>query len=329
MKLRTWLVVLVLVGVAAACAAEPSQDTATKASRRALVAVNEEPITTTTVPPTSAVPCDPADPTRSLAPAGALPTPGHMRTGTFMRKIQDRGYLIAGVDQNTKGFGYRDASGNIEGFDIDMLREVARAIFGTPDAIQFRAVTSAQRVGAITNNEVDIVASLMSITCERWQVIDFSTEYYAARQRVLVRADSPIQRVTDLNGQKVCATKGSTSIDQIRKFAPKALPYGVDLRTECLVVLQEGLVNAVTADDTILYGLKSQDAQETRLLPDTLHQPEPYGMGISQEHPEFVRFVNAVLEQMRTDGRWKQYHRTLETQLGIPPANPPAPEYKS
>jgi polar amino acid transport system substrate-binding protein len=252
-----------------------------------------------------------------------------MPARTLMRTIQKRGYLIAGVDQNTVGFGYRDASGNIRGFDIDMLHEVARAIFGNPNAIEFRAVTSAQRVDAVVDNQVDIVASLMSITCGRWQVMDFSTEYYAASQKVLVRADSPIRDVADLNGRRVCATKGSTSIVQLQKFAPKAVPYGVDLRTECLVALQEGLVDAVTADDTILYGLASQDPRETRLLSDDLHQPEPYGMGINQNHPEFVRFVNAVLEQMRTDGRWAKYHRTLETQLGIPPTYPPAPEYRS
>src|SRR5262249_49187361 len=146
-------------------------------------------------------------------PTEPLPAPGHMPAGTLMRKIQDRGYLIAGVDQNTVGFGYRDAGGTIRGFDIDMLREVARAIFGTPDDhIQYRAVTSVQRVPAIVDNQVDAVASLMSITCARWQLIDFSTEYYAASQKVLVRADSRIRHVTDLNGKRVCATKGSTSI---------------------------------------------------------------------------------------------------------------------
>lgn len=78
----------------------------------------------------------PCDAQASLRPQGPLPPPGQMPAGTFMRTIQDRGRLIVGVDQTTLLFGYRDpATGTIQGFDIDMLREVARAIFGNPDAI--------------------------------------------------------------------------------------------------------------------------------------------------------------------------------------------------
>ena len=102
----------------------------------------------------------------------------------------------------------------------------------------------------------------------------------------------------------------------------------VDLRTECLVHLQEGLADAISTDDTILYGLKAQDPN-TRLLLDNLNQPERYGMAINQAHPEFVRFVNAVLEQMRVDGRWTRFHRELEHELGIPATAPPAPAYRS
>ena len=251
-----------------------------------------------------------------------------MRAGTFMQEIQARHKLIVGVDQNTRGFGYRDANGRIVGFDIDLLREIAAAIFGSPDAIEFRAVTSAQRIPAVTNGDVDIVASIMSITCDRWRKVDFSTEYYAARQSVLVRADSSIHHVADLNGKRVCATKGSTSINQIRAFAPGAKLDAVDLRTECLVHLQEGLADAISTDDTILYGFKAQD-HNTHLLPDDLNQPERYGMAINQAHPEFVRFVNAVLEQIRADGRWTMFHRQLEHELGIPAAAPPAPAYRS
>jgi polar amino acid transport system substrate-binding protein len=254
-----------------------------------------------------------------------------MPARSFMAAIQKRGYLRVGVDQNTLGFGYLNSeSGQIDGFDIDIAKQVATAIFGSrPGTIRFYAVTSTQRVPAVQHNTVDIVASAMSITCDRWQLVDFSTEYYAARQSVLVRDHSTIHHVSDLNGKRVCATTGSTSIQHIQKFAPRAKLDAVGLRTECLVHLEEGLADAISTDDTILYGLKKQDTFGTRLITDDLKTPERYGMAINQAHPDFVRFVNAVLEQVRTDGRWAYFDQLLHTAIDIPLQNPPAPKYLS
>jgi polar amino acid transport system substrate-binding protein len=320
---RLLLLGVSLAVVASACSSVSSHDAATRDAAAGLGLLRP----TASDPKPSPPNCTTNDDTaRSFAPDGPLPAPGAMRAGSFMDVIRKRGYLIAGVDQNTPGFGYREPDNQIKGFDIDIVGAIATAIFGTPN-VRLKAVTTAQRKTAVENGDVDLVASLFSITCDRWQDFDFSTEYYAAKQGVLVPADSPIKNVRDLNGKRVCATKTSTSIDQIRKFAPHAILDGVDLRPECLVHLQEGLADAISSDDTILYGLQLQDRLHTRILNVNLHQPERYGIAINKAHPEFVRFVNAVLEQIRSDGRWDQYHRQLETLLHIPPTTPPAPLY--
>jgi polar amino acid transport system substrate-binding protein len=310
--------------IATACSSISANDAATRDAQGKLRLLTPP----TTAKTTSVVKCTTNDDTaRSFAPGGPLPPPGHMPARSYMAEIQRRGHLVAGVDQNTLGFGYRDANGDIKGFDIEIVRAIANAIFGNPNAVVLKAVTSAQRKTAVVNEAVDVVASLMSITCDRWQVLDFSTEYYAARQGVLVRKDSPIRHVGDLNGKRVCATRGSTSIDQIHKFAPRAVLDPVDLRPECLVHLQEGTADAISTDDTILYGLAYQDRYNTRLLTDDLEQPERYGIAISQKRPEFVRFVNGVLDQVRADGRWERYHRQQLAYLGIPATTPPPPLY--
>ena len=108
-----------------------------------------------------------------------------------MAKIRARGYLIAGVDQSTYHFGYLNPlSGQIEGFDIDMIRAVAQAIFGDPDKVEFKAISDAQRIRDITNGTVDIVAHTMTITCDRLNEVDFSSVYFEAHQRVLVLKNS-------------------------------------------------------------------------------------------------------------------------------------------
>jgi polar amino acid transport system substrate-binding protein len=263
------------------------------------------------------------DPTASLRPRGSLPTPGAMPAGTFMRKIQDRGRLIVGVDQNTLLFGYLNPfNGQIEGFDIDMLRQVAQAIFGDPNAIEFRAISSAQRIQVIQDHSVDIVADAMTINCKRLQQVSFTTVYYDAGQRILVPSNSRVRGVQDLAGERVCATVGSTSIENIRKLAPRAVPYPVALRTDCLVALQEGKADAISTDDAILYGLQAQDPY-TKIVGPRFND-EPYGMAINRGHPEFVRFVNAVLAGMRGNGTWASIYdrwlgRVTHTQAPAPP----------
>jgi polar amino acid transport system substrate-binding protein len=119
---------LLLVCVAGACSPIASHDTATQHAGQALALLGT-PTSTTTIP---SAPCKTnADTARSLRPDGPLPPPLQMRAGSFMAQIQQRGYLKAGVDQNTLGFGYRGPNGQIEGFDINMLRQVALAIFGS------------------------------------------------------------------------------------------------------------------------------------------------------------------------------------------------------
>jgi polar amino acid transport system substrate-binding protein len=284
---------------------------------------------TTTTPAPSATTTPPAcgNPLASFAPAGPNPAPGAaMPSRGYMAEIQKRGRLIAGVSSDTLLLGARNPlNGQIEGFDIEMLKAVSKAIFGDPNKIEFRVITTAQRIPVLTDGSVDIVARAMTITCTRWQKIDFSTEYYLAGQKVLVAKGSTVKAMEDLKGKKVCAPVGSTSMDKLKTFAG-LVPVGSDTHTGCLVLFQQGKVDAITGDDTILAGLAAQDPYAVVVKAPAFTQ-EPYGLGISQKHQEFVRFVNGVLQQMRTDGAWTAAYDTwLKAALGPAPA-PPAAVY--
>ena len=234
-----------------------------------------------------------------------------------MAKIRARGYLIAGVDQSTYPFGFfNPLDGRDEGLDIDMVRAVADAIFGNPNQVHYVAISDAQRIPDIQSGAVDIVAHTMTILCSRLKYVDFSTVYFDAGQRVLVLKNSAARSLADLRGQKVCATAGADSLTAIAKAG--AIPVLVTYWTDCLVLLQQGEVAAISTDDGILAGLHAQDPW-TKLIGLRLTD-EPYGLAISQQYPDFVRFVNAVLEQMRTDGQWAaSYARWIGTPVPAPP----------
>ena len=246
------------------------------------------------------------DPRASLRPPATLPDPGQMPAGSPMQKIYQNGRLRVGVDQNTYLFGYRNPStGQIEGFDIDVAREVARAIFGDPDKIQLVSVTSAQRIpfvnGADGNPaQVDLVADTMTMNCARWQQVNFSSVYYEAGQRVLVSIDSKVTGIDDLGGKKVCAADGSTSIQNIAAAKSHPIPVSVADWTDCIVLLQQGQVDAMSTDDTILLGMAAQDPN-LRLVGARFTE-EPYGLAMAKNAPDLARFVNGVLARMRADG---------------------------
>jgi polar amino acid transport system substrate-binding protein len=259
----------------------------------------------------------------SLAPDG----PPTVTSGSFMAKIRARGYLIAGVDQSTYHFGYLNPlDGQIEGFDIDMIRAVAKAIFGNPDKVEYKAISDAQRIPDISNGSVDIVAHTMTISCTRLAQVDFSSVYFDAHQRILVLDNSTVNGVSALAGQKVCVTGGSDSGSNLRLPSGARQPIVVSepYWTDCLVLLQQNQVAAVSTDDSILDGLQAQDPF-TKVVGPKLTD-EPYGLAISKQHADFVRFVNGVLAQERSDGAWAASYRHW---VGTPAPPPPPAQYAS
>jgi len=280
---------------------------------------------TTPAPSTSSAPATCSNALASYAPAGALPAPGALPGGSTMADIRKRGRLIAGVSADTYLLGSRDPiSGQIQGFDIDMVKAVTKAIFGDETKYQLKVITAAQRIPSLGSGDVDIVARAMTITCDRWKQIAFSSEYYRAGQKILVRKGSKATTLADLKGQKVCAPRATSSLSNLERLAPDAVPVASDSHTGCLALFQQGQIAAITGDDTILAGLAAQDPYA--VVPEQqAFTAEPYGIGVNSKNVDLVRFVNARLAQMRTDGEWTAiYNRWLAAPLGSAPAPPKA-----
>ncbi len=284
---------------------------------------------TATAPPPAGPTCtnNLRDELRSYAPT-ALPTPEQMPLGSTMDTIYRNGRLRAGISADSLNLGSRNPiSGAIEGFDIDMVREVARAIFGDPNKIELVVISSPQRIPVLQNknSKIDIVARNMTINCARWQQIAFSAEYYRSGQKTLVQRDSPAKSLADLRGKTVCAPAGSTSLDNLNKYKDRGVKaITADTDTGCLVLFQQGKADGITGDDTVLAGEAAQDPY-ARIIPGERISDEPYGLGIPAGNKDFVQFVNAVLAQMKADGRWKaSYDKWLAPTLGPAPTPPVA-----
>ncbi|MCV7155216.1 glutamate ABC transporter substrate-binding protein [Mycolicibacterium pyrenivorans] len=239
--------------------------------------------------------------------------------------IKARGRLLVGLDIGSNLFSFRDPiSGEITGFDVDIAGEIARDIFGTPSQVEYRILSSADRIEALQSNQVDVVVKTMTITCERKKLVNFSTVYLTANQRILAPRDSTIREASDLSGKRVCVAKGTTSLQRIQQITPPPLIVGVVTWADCLVALQQRQVDAVSTDDAILAGLVSQDPY-LHIVGSSLNE-EPYGVGINLQNTGLVRFVNGTLERIRRDGTWNTLYRKWLTVLG-PAPSPPVARY--
>jgi ABC-type amino acid transport substrate-binding protein len=216
-------------------------------------------------------------------------------------KIQEKGELTIGVKFDVPPFGFQNPENNrVEGFDVDLGKALAEKLGVNP---KFLEAISDNRIPFLQKGTADVILSTMTINAERVGQIEFSDPYYIARGRVLVKKDSDIKGVEDLGGKKVCTALGSTYEANLKKQAPTAKLSLVDSYSECLELIQNGAVDAVSTDDVILTGMIIQD-DSLQLVGEQLTQ-EPYGAGIKKGEKQVVDFVNQVFREVKRDGRWK------------------------
>jgi polar amino acid transport system substrate-binding protein len=269
---------------------------------------------------------DGANQVASFKPDADSGSVSSLRDSPTYDRIRRVGRLVVGTSADVELWGARDPrTGQLEGFDIDMLKEIAKAL-DVP--ISYKVITYANRLPYLNDGSVDIVAHTMTINCNRWQgtggqpnAINFSTEYYRAGQRVLVASNSPARQIRDLKGQKVCVPAGSTNVDAVQNMGLDLVEQ--DVIGDCLVLFQEGQVQAITGDDTVLAGFKAQDPYAKIIGPQFTQ--EPYGLGINKNDVPFTKFVNAVLENLRRDGRLAQIYRDTMGKA-VPGAAPAVPQ---
>ena len=249
-----------------------------------------------------------------------------MPSGSTMAKILKRGRLIVGVDQNTFLFGYRDpATGNIVGFDIDIAREVARAIFGDPDKVQLVAITAAQRIPDVQNGTVDMVADTMTVNCDRLKQVNFSSIYYDAGQRVLVPVDIDghrhrrPRRQEGLRGGRQHVDREHRRRRRPSRFRSRS-PTGPTAWC-CCSRTRSTRSPPTTPSSTACRPRTRRPSWSAPAFTD-----EPYGMAIAKRNPDLVRFVNAVLAKIHSNGRWAEIYRKWLGPGGVP--SPPRVTYE-
>ncbi|MEU6469885.1 glutamate ABC transporter substrate-binding protein [Streptomyces massasporeus] len=233
--------------------------------------------------------------------------------------------ITVGIKFDQPGLGQKTPQG-YAGFDVDVATYVAKKLGYNEDQIEWKEAKSADRETMLQRGDVDFIAATYSITPERQEKVDFAGPYLLAHQDVLVRADdNKIKSPKDLNNAKLCSVTGSTSAQNVKeKLAPKAQLQPYPTYSACLPGLQNGAVDALTTDDSILAGYAAQSQFKGKFkLGGFKLTNENYGIGV-KKGSDLKADINKALEDMVADGAWQ---KAVDENLG--PANyknEPAPK---
>ncbi|WP_406718153.1 glutamate ABC transporter substrate-binding protein [Streptomyces althioticus] len=213
--------------------------------------------------------------------------------------------ITIGIKFDQPGLGQKTPQG-YAGFDVDVATYVAKKLGYEENQIEWKEAKSGDRETMLQRGDVDFIAATYSITPEREEKVDFAGPYLLAHQDVLLRADDDkIKSPEDLNSAKLCSVTGSTSAQNVKdKLAPKAQLQPYPTYSACLPGLQNGAVDALTTDDSILAGYASQPQFKGKFkLGGFKMTNENYGIGV-KKGSDLKDKINKALEDMVSDKSW-------------------------
>ena len=237
---------------------------------------------------------------------------GKEKLADDMDVITKRGKLIVGVRSDAKPFGYKDITGNLVGYDVDLGKKIAKEIFSTEEAVEFVPVTASNRISMLTTKKVDMLIATLSVTDQRHLVVDFSIPYFMAGQAIMLPAKSDITSLRELNGRQVIIVYGSTGEMSLRMNVPDAKIVGYTDYIEGYKALKAGKADAMLADDTLLYGLAMDDSS-VKILPKR-YSKEPYAVAFrrGEESDRLKAKVNYLIGLLTRTGELSRMQRKWE-----------------
>jgi polar amino acid transport system substrate-binding protein len=235
--------------------------------------------------------------------AGALTLATGVAMADQLSDIQAKGELVCGVLGTDRPFSFikSPTDREIVGYDVDFCNAIAKALGVKP---VLRQLATAARIPELQQKRVDILTASLTDTTERESQIDFTLSTFVLGEKALVRKDSGITHLKQLDGKKVATTKGSTEVINIPKMLPQATLIQFDTNPAGILALQQGKVEAYIDDETTLGGALLRlgpSAKDYVILSESLAH-DKNGLGVRKGEPAFKNKVNEILAGMEKSG---------------------------
>ncbi|HEY9087024.1 MAG TPA: amino acid ABC transporter substrate-binding protein [Anaerolineaceae bacterium] len=239
-------------------------------------------------------------PAAAPAATGAMPSPAGF--GETLAAVKARGKLVCGINGQLPGFSYLDAQGNYAGFDVDYCRAIAAAVFGDPNAVEFRATTTQERFTVLQTGEVDVLVrnTTWSLVRDTELGLNFTGTTFYDGQGIMVPSDSGITGLDGLEGGTICVQKGTTTelnlADVMATAGINYTPAVFDDVNATYGAYSEGRCDAVTSDksqlSSVAKGLLSDP--DAHVILDVTLSKEPLGPAVRHGDDQWFDIVRWV-----------------------------------
>lgn len=241
-------------------------------------------------------------------------------SSSALAAIQQRGTLRVADCLSFAPFGFKNADGNPEGYDIDIANAMAKEL-GVK--LEVTDTTSANRIPNLQTGKVDVVICNFTRTGERAKQIEFTDPYVVASEALLVKKDSRIQTLNDLAGKTLAAVKGSTDVDIVKSKNVNVKTQNFDTSQAAILAVKQGQADAMIEDTNFL-------AYQAKIDPSLAVTKEPLvpleynGMGVKQGDQVWVNWLNQFLFDYNTSG---QNAEAYQKWFGVKQEFPLRPQY--
>lgn len=211
--------------------------------------------------------------------------------------IKKRGELVVGVKNDVPSFALLNKkTGIIEGFEVDVAKELAKEILGDENKLKLVAVNAKTRGPALDNGSVDLVIATFTITDERKKVFNFSKPYYKDSIGLLVLKEKGYKSISDMNGANIGVAQAATTRKQIEEAA-KSVGVSVNFAEypdypSIKAALDAKRIDAFSVDKSILLGYLDANSE---ILPDSF-APQEYGIVSKKSNTALAEFVDNFVE---------------------------------
>ena len=252
----------------------------------------------------------------TLGLAGMLLS-GAAQAGATLDAIKQRGHVRCGVSTGLAGMSQPDSQGTWRGFDADICRAVAVAVFGDAEKVRFVPTTTQARFPALQSGEVDLLTRTTALTIARDSALGMTitVAHFYTGQGILVRRASNIARAEQLDGATFCATQASeierNLMDWARQKNLRITTIPFDTPPNVLQAFMAGRCDAISNDMINLSGnrMAAPDPNEMVLLPELVFK-EPHGVLVRNGDQEWAALT-----------RWAVFALIQAEELGLTQAN--------
>jgi ABC-type amino acid transport substrate-binding protein len=233
-------------------------------------------------------------------------------------KVKESGVITLAYRESSIPFSYLDDKAQPVGFGVDICDRIVdeiKKVTGRADLkVQRQAVTSANRIPLLSNGTIDLECGSTTNNSDRAKQVTFATNYFYTGTRFLVKSDSGIKGLADLNNKIVVSTTGTTNFKVMRTiFTEQKLPIeliGAKDHAESALLVQSGRASAFAMDDILLYGLRASalNPAELAVVGDPI-QVEPYAIMVRKDDAGIKKLVDGVLAAQMKSGEFERLYR--------------------